>query len=132
DAPGDASPDGPPHGRWRARRCGRRRARRPPRRPRLLRRPRPPRRPRPLRRIRYGTGDGPDPRLGDGRQLGRERPVRTRRGLGAPPVIWSSISLSALAAVGWPLLLVLSRRIGIRTLCHAVLGLGMAGLLALM
>lgn len=50
----------------------------------------------------------------------------------ATAVNWVAIALSALAAVWWLLLLVRSRRIGIHTLCHAVMGLGMAGMLALM
>ena len=50
----------------------------------------------------------------------------------ATAVNWVAIALSALAAVWWLLLLVHSRRIGIHTLCHAVMGLGMAGMLALM
>src|SRR5699024_7586393 len=50
----------------------------------------------------------------------------------ATAVNWVAIAPSALAAVWWLLLLVRSRRIGIHTLCHAVMGLGMAGMLALM
>src|SRR5699024_6701584 len=46
----------------------------------------------------------------------------------ATAVNWVAIALSALAAVWWLLLLVRSRRIGIHTLCHAVMGLGMAGM----
>lgn len=50
----------------------------------------------------------------------------------ATAVNWVAIALSGLAAVWWLVLLVRSRRIGIHTLCHAVMGLGMAGMLALM
>ncbi|WP_152347576.1 DUF5134 domain-containing protein [Brevibacterium sp. CFH 10365] len=50
----------------------------------------------------------------------------------ATAVNWVAIALSALAAVWWLTLIVRSRRIGIHTLCHAVMGLGMAGMLALM
>src|SRR5699024_9877954 len=51
---------------------------------------------------------------------------------GATAVDGVAIALSALAAVCWLLLLVRSRRVGIHALCHAVMGLGMAGMLALM
>ncbi|WP_169252232.1 DUF5134 domain-containing protein [Brevibacterium sp. 'Marine'] len=50
----------------------------------------------------------------------------------AAAVNGAAIALSALAAVWWLALLVRSRRIGIHTLCHAVMGTGMAGMLALM
>src|SRR5699024_2457345 len=50
----------------------------------------------------------------------------------ATAVNWVAIVLSGLAAAWWLFLLVRSRRIGIHTLCHAVMGLGMAGMLALM
>ncbi|WP_210603168.1 DUF5134 domain-containing protein [Brevibacterium oceani] len=50
----------------------------------------------------------------------------------ATAVNWVAIVLSVLAAVWWLFLLVRSRRIGIHTLCHAVMGLGMTGMLALM
>ncbi|MGO3524543.1 DUF5134 domain-containing protein [Brevibacterium aurantiacum] len=50
----------------------------------------------------------------------------------ATAVNWVAIALSALAAAWWLILLVRSCRIGIHTLCHAVMGLGMAGMLALM
>lgn len=50
----------------------------------------------------------------------------------ATAVNWVAIVLSALAAAWWLILLVRSRRIGIHTLCHAVMGLGMAGMLVLM
>lgn len=50
----------------------------------------------------------------------------------ATAVNWVAIALSTLAAVWWFTLLVRSRRIGIHTLCHAVMGIGMAGMLGLM
>src|SRR5699024_2047950 len=50
----------------------------------------------------------------------------------ATAVICVAIALSALAAVWLFFLLVRSRRIGIPTLCQADMGLGMAGMLALM
>ncbi|GAA1864762.1 DUF5134 domain-containing protein [Brevibacterium marinum] len=45
---------------------------------------------------------------------------------------WVAIALSTLAAVWWIVLLVRSRRVGIHTLCHAAMGLGMAAMLILM
>lgn len=50
----------------------------------------------------------------------------------ATAVNWVAIALSTLAAVWWLALCLRSRRIGIHTLCHAVMGLGMAGMLGLM
>ena len=50
----------------------------------------------------------------------------------AAAVNWGAIALSALAAAWRIVLLVRSRRVGIHTLCHAVMGLGMTGMLALM
>lgn len=43
-----------------------------------------------------------------------------------------AITLSVLAAARWIVLLVRSRRVGLHTLCHAVMGLGMALMLVLM
>lgn len=50
----------------------------------------------------------------------------------ATAINWVAITLSAIAAAWWLALHVRSRRIGIHKLCHAVMGLGMAGMLALM
>lgn len=45
---------------------------------------------------------------------------------------WIAIALSSLVALWWLVMLIRSRRVGVHTLCHAVMGLGMAGMLTLM
>lgn len=47
-------------------------------------------------------------------------------------VNWLAITLSVLAAAWWIVLLMRSRRVGLHTFCHAVMGLGMALMLGLM